>query len=258
MPKPTGTWQFDTTCIGQRVVVYDSLESTNSTASALATSLESTDGVAIIARNQTAGRGQYGRLWLSQPGSSLLLSVILQPPAEIRRPVVLTALAAVAVAEAIYVLTGEQARVKWPNDLLVHGRKVCGLLIEQHAGSVVLGVGLNLNQSAKEFAASGLPGATSLAIMTGRACSLRRAAEAVLLRLDAEYARLLAGEIIALEADWKWRIGMLGKQVSIERMDGTTIAGRLFEMGFDGLELEIPDGLFRVVLPETIRHIRVT
>jgi BirA family biotin operon repressor/biotin-[acetyl-CoA-carboxylase] ligase len=256
MVQPTEIWQFDTAYIGQRVLVFDSLESTNTTAAVLATGAVSSDGLAIIARHQTAGRGQFGRVWLSQPDSSLLLSVILQPPKEMSRPVVLTALAAVAVAEAIYALSGHQACIKWPNDLLVRGRKVCGLLIEQHAGKVVLGVGLNLAQSAKEFAAAGLPEATSLAMLTDHPVMLPSAAEAILRRLDAEYSRLCAGEIIPLEADWKWRMGLLGRQVLLERMDGSTMVGRLFEMGFEGLELEIAQGLFRVVSPETITHIR--
>jgi BirA family biotin operon repressor/biotin-[acetyl-CoA-carboxylase] ligase len=182
--------------------------------------------------------------------------VALQPPRELCRPVILTAMAAVAVAESLYALTSAQARLKWPNDLLVHGKKVCGLLIEQHASTVVLGIGVNLLQSAEEFEAAGLPAATSLAMICGREIALRAAAESVLGRLDREYARLLAGELIALEADWKWRIGLLGRQVEVEKMDGTVVEGRLHEMGFDGLELEVADGLFQVIVPETVAHLR--
>jgi BirA family biotin operon repressor/biotin-[acetyl-CoA-carboxylase] ligase len=255
MDQPCETWRFPTVRIGQRVLVYDSLESTNSTAARLAAMEEIEDGLAIVAEHQTAGRGQYGRVWQSQPGSSLLLSIVLRPPREVCRPVILTALAAVAVAEAVYDLTGAQARLKWPNDLLVRGKKICGLLIEQHAASVVVGIGLNLTQSADEFAAAGLPEAASLAMLSQRAVAHRGALEAVLTRLDQEYGRLIAGERVAIEADWKWRLGLLGRQVKVERYDGSTETGRLHEIGFDGLELEVADGLFRVIVPEVIAHV---
>lgn len=256
MNRPRETWQLDAVHIGRRVLVFDSLESTNSTAAQLATSDATADGLAIIAEHQTAGRGQYGRVWQSPPGSSLLLSVVLRPPGYLRRPVILTALAAVAVAEAVYSLTGAQARLKWPNDLFVRGKKVCGLLIEQHAGVVVMGIGLNLTQNAEEFAAAGLPEATSLALLSDRPISLRGTADAVLGRLDQEYSRLINGEQTAIEADWKWRLGLLGRQVTVERYDGSVETGRLHEMGFDGLELEVADGLFRVIVPETVAHVR--
>lgn len=256
MPEPLETWCLETERIGRTTLVFESLESTNTTAARLATSPEAMDGLALIAHYQTSGRGQYGRLWHSRPESSLLLSVVLQPPRELCRPVILTAMTAVAVAEAVYGLTSVQTRLKWPNDLLVHGKKICGLLIEQHAGAVVLGIGLNLLQTAEEFASSDLPQATSLALVGGREIPVRIAAEAVLGRLDREYARLLSGEMVAVEADWKWRIGLLGRQVEVELIDGTRVTGRLHEMGFDGLELEVADGLFRVIVPETVAHLR--
>ena len=76
----------------------------------------------------------------------------------------------------------------------------------------------------------------------------------VIRQLDAEYGRLLAGERVAVEADWKWRVGLLGRQVIAERTDGTTMTGRLREMGFDGLELDTATGL-QVLVPETVRHV---
>src|SRR5207248_2260186 len=152
--------------------------------------------------------------------------------------------------------TGIQAKVKWPNDLLLCGKKVCGILIEQHAATAVLGVGLNLTQTADEFAEAGLPDATSLALASGAPFDQRTAAEVVLRRLDAEYGRLLAGERVAVEADWKWRVGLLGRPVEVELADGTTARGRLREMGFAGLELDTPDGPARVIAPEVVRHLR--
>jgi BirA family biotin operon repressor/biotin-[acetyl-CoA-carboxylase] ligase len=251
---PRETWRFDTRHVGRQVLVFDTVSSTNDVAAELADDPRNA-GVVVLADFQTAGRGQYGRVWESRPGCSLLMSVLLFPPPGLNRPVILTAWAAVAVGDAARQLTGVQTRIKWPNDLLARGKKVCGILIEQRRGTVV-GVGLNLNQSAADFAAAGLPDASSLAIVVGLPIDPRAAAGVLVRRLDAEYDRLLAGERTALEADWKWRVGLLGRHVTAELADGSTASGRLREMGFDGLELEHGDGAFRVLTPETVRQLR--
>lgn len=257
MTEPREEWHFDTVRLGRRVLVYDELASTNTTAMALASRERERpeEGLAILAEHQTAGRGRFGRVWRSRPGSALLLSVVLYPPPELRRASILTALAAVAVAEAVYQLTSLQARIKWPNDLLVRGNKISGILIEQGSATVV-GIGLNLNQTRDEFDAAGLPEATSLAILTGQEFELRRAAEVLLRAFDFEYERLLAGERVAVEADWKWRTGLLGQHVEIERSDGTRLCGRLKEMSFDALEVEPAEGVVLKLIPESIEHVR--
>lgn len=252
-PLPREEWQFGTAHVGRRVLAFSEVDSTNSVAAAVAG--PDADGLVLVAENQTAGRGRFGRVWQSRPGSSLLMSVVLFPPPELRRASILTAWAAVAVGEAVYSLAGVQARIKWPNDLLVLGKKVCGILIEQ-GKAVVVGIGLNLNQTADELAAAGLPDATSLSVITGRTVDLQAAAGEVVRHLDSEYARLLGGERVAVESVWKWRTGLLGQQVVIERTDGSSVAGWLWELGFDGLELELPGGEVRVIVPETVEHVR--
>jgi BirA family biotin operon repressor/biotin-[acetyl-CoA-carboxylase] ligase len=183
------------------------------------------------------------------------MSVLLAPPVELRRPVVLTAWAAVGVGEAIRTLTGVQAKLKWPNDLLVRGKKVCGILIEQGAGTVA-GIGLNLNQSADDFAAAGLPDATSLGLSVGARIDPRTAAVVAIRRLDEEYDRLLAGERVPLESDWKWRLGLLGRQVIAELADGSVLGGRLRDLSFDGVEIERDEYAVEVVRPEFVRQLR--
>lgn len=248
--QPCETWHLDCAHIGRRILVFDQLESTNTTALELAATEPA--GFVVVADHQTAGRGQYGRVWQAPPGSSLLMSVALRPPPEMCRAVILTALAGVAVGDAIFTLTGVQARIKWPNDLLLQGKKVCGILIEQHGEVAIIGIGLNLAQTAGVFAAGGLPAATSL----GMDIHPRRAAEAVLRCLDREYGRLLIGERVAVEADWKWRVGLLGRPVAVELIVGTGIMGRLREMSFDGLELETATGAVQQVVPEQVRQLR--
>jgi BirA family transcriptional regulator, biotin operon repressor / biotin---[acetyl-CoA-carboxylase] ligase len=259
MYSPRETWHFDTERIGRRALVYDSVDSTNTRAAEFAQSNPDADGLVFVADQQTAGRGQYGRVWLSRPGSSLLMSVVLRPPPELLRPVILTAWAAVSVAEAILALTGVQARIKWPNDLLVRGKKVCGILIEQtgtgSAVTTVAGIGLNLNQTADEFAQANLPDATSLGVLTGSVIDARTAAGVLVRKLDLEYARLVAGEHVAVEADWKWRIGLLGRHVVVEHLGGDVTTGRLRDMAFDGLEVENTEGFVQVIAPESVAHI---
>ncbi len=257
---PRETWHFDTELIGRRVLVYDSVDSTLSLGAALAASEEDTDGLILIADHQSAGRGQYGRTWTSRPGSSLLMSVIVRPPTELRRPVILTAWVAVAIADAVKTLTGAQARLKWPNDLLVTEKKICGILIEQSSSAgaltTIAGTGLNLTQTAEEFAQANLPSATSLGIISGGAIDTRAAAGVVIRKLDREYSRLCAGESSAVETEWKRRTGLLGRQVVIEHLGGASTTGRLRDMSFDGLELEDPAGFVSVVAPESVAHVR--
>jgi BirA family biotin operon repressor/biotin-[acetyl-CoA-carboxylase] ligase len=241
------------------VLVFDRLDSTSTQAGALAIDPDN-DGVAVLAREQTGGRGQYGRSWLCPRGAGVLLSVVVFPPAALRRPALLTAWAAVSVCEAIRTSGGLQARIKWPNDVLVRGRKVCGILIEQAVrsggGGTIVGIGLNVNQPANVFAEAGLLEAGSLAVFTAETRDTDKVARQLLDHLDEEYDRLCQGDLASLEACWKWRLGLLGKQVVAECADGDR-RGRLLEIGWDGLQLEQADGGLVCVQPEAVRQLKL-
>jgi BirA family biotin operon repressor/biotin-[acetyl-CoA-carboxylase] ligase len=269
---PREEWHLDTLHLGQRVLVYNCLDSTNSRAGQLADD-PGNHGLVILAEEQTAGRGQHGRSWQAPAGTSVLMSVLLFPPPPLRRPALLTAWAAVAVCETILQATGLQAKIKWPNDVLVRGKKVCGILIESKVPgpkslspsleldaptsdwAVVVGIGLNINQTAEEFAKAGLPEAGSLAVLTGKTFDCSTVARLLVEKLDEEYDRLVQGDQATLEACWKWHIGLLGKQVAVECPEGTHW-GRLRELTLDALELEMERGEIRRFLPEVVRHIR--
>ncbi len=244
---------LNTRHIGRRILFFDSVDSTNSVAAGLADD-PANDGVAVLAAEQTAGRGQHGRRWQCRPGDGVLLSVLLFPPPALRRPAVLTAWAAVAVCETVQGLTGLQARIKWPNDVLLRGRKVCGILIEQGRAAVV-GVGLNVRQPAAYFAEAGLPHGASLAQFTDADLDAHLAAEALLFRMDEEYGRLRDGDLATLEACWKRHIGLLGREVIAERYDGPRCRGRLLELGFDGMRLEGPGAAAMTLAPEKVRQL---
>jgi BirA family biotin operon repressor/biotin-[acetyl-CoA-carboxylase] ligase len=250
---PHEEWQLPTQRLGRRVLVYERLDSTNSLAASLADD-SANDGLAILTDEQTAGRGQHGRRWQCPPGSGVLLSLLLFPPPALRRPALLTAWAAVSVCETILQATGLQARIKWPNDVLIRGRKVCGILIEQGQGTVA-GIGLNLNQSSGDFEQAGLPEASSLAVFTGKMLDSRQVARSLLHQLDEEYDRMCQGDVTTLEACWKWRVGLLGKPVQAECHNGVH-RGRLVEMAFDGIVLLGEESQPIPLRPESVRQLR--
>jgi BirA family transcriptional regulator, biotin operon repressor / biotin---[acetyl-CoA-carboxylase] ligase len=248
--NPTEEWHLNTSCLGKRVLLFDRLDSTNAFALGLT---EENDGLVVVAGEQTAGRGQHGRTWSCPAGAGVLMSVLLFPHPHLRRPALMTAWAAVSVCESIQKTTGLKAQIKWPNDVLIEGRKVCGILIEQARG-VVAGIGLNVNQPAEHFAAAGLPNATSLAAIGGQRHICRDLARQLIIELDLQYQRLYQGNMLPLEQRWQQCIGLLGKQVQLETAAGSQI-GQLREITFDQLTLRLPDQTSLRVPPEAVKSL---
>lgn len=274
MNAPRQEWSLGTRRLGRRVLVFDRLDSTNDLAATLAGDPDN-DGLAILAGEQTAGRGQHGRTWLAAPGQSVLLSLLVAPPPELCRPAVLTAWAAVAVCRTIHHTIGQPTRIKWPNDVLLHGRKICGILIESAVRSppsairqgqertadsgqrmAVVGIGLNVQQSAAAFAAAGLPEATSLAQFTVHRLDTHAVAIDLIRQLDGDYDALCQDNLGALETCWKERLGLLGKQVVAECHDATH-QGRLIELSFRGVKLSRPGEPSLILAPERIQRIQI-
>ncbi|MBI3822107.1 MAG: biotin--[acetyl-CoA-carboxylase] ligase [Planctomycetes bacterium] len=259
-PMPDNIWALDTDHLGRQVSIHNCLDSTN--ALALSLSNDPTQhGLVILAREQSAGRGQYGRSWQAPAGSSVLLSVLLFPPPELRRPVLLTAWAAVAVCETITHLTELDARIKWPNDVLIHGKKVCGILIEQRTTGMadfplasVVGIGLNVTQSAELFEQAGLPDAASLGSISGKSLTSEDVARNLIGQLDQRYHHLVTGDLAAIETPWKERLGLVGQAVVVECVQHRH-HGRLLEAAFGGLQLESAAGEVVCLPPEMVRHI---
>jgi BirA family biotin operon repressor/biotin-[acetyl-CoA-carboxylase] ligase len=136
---------------------------------------------------QTAGRGRLGRAWLAPPGSSVLASIVLRPDVPTARLAELSVVAGRACAAAIAELTGLEPTVKWPNDVLVAGRKVAGILAEAREGRVVLGVGINVAQHEGELPERAEHPATSLLLETGTVLSRAELLAAFLDHLEREY-----------------------------------------------------------------------
>jgi len=142
--------------IGREVIVLESAVSTNDAAREIGCHRDDPEGIVVIADEQTGGRGRFGRTWISPPGVNLYCSVILKPDIVSGNVQVVTLAAAVAVASAIRQETGINAEIKWPNDILVNNRKVCGILAETRSGGsspalLIVGIGVNVNMHRDAF-----------------------------------------------------------------------------------------------------------
>jgi len=146
------------------------------------------EGAVAATDEQTEGRGRLGRTWQAPAGTSLLFSIVLVPPVATARMPELSLVAGTAVAEAIESETGLRATIKHPNDVLIEGRKVAGILAEASEGRVVLGVGVNVSQTAAQLPEGVQTPATSLSL-EGAAVDRVELLAAILERLEAHYDR---------------------------------------------------------------------
>lgn len=179
------------------------------------------NGAIATADHQTAGRGRLGRRWEEAPGTSVLVSILLRPPAERPAPE-LSLVAAVAAAEAVEEAAGVTATVKWPNDVLVAGRKAAGMLAELRAGAVVLGIGVNVNQTEAQLPREAKVPPTSLRIETGREHDRERVLATLLARLDGAYAGWVRNGLGPLLPELRRRDALLGREL---RAGGVSGAG---------------------------------
>jgi BirA family biotin operon repressor/biotin-[acetyl-CoA-carboxylase] ligase len=145
------------------------------------------EGTIAVAEEQTDGRGRLGRNWDAPAGTSLLVSVVLLPAVEAARLPELSLVAGRAVAEAILEVTGVEPAIKFPNDVLIGGRKVAGILAESSEGRVVLGIGVNVNQTREQLPAGAQTEPTSLRLELGKPVNRVQLLAAVLLQLERAY-----------------------------------------------------------------------
>jgi BirA family biotin operon repressor/biotin-[acetyl-CoA-carboxylase] ligase len=151
------------------------------------------EGAIAVTEEQTEGRGRLGRVWHAPMRTSVLVSIVLRPPVESPRLPELSLVAGGAVAEAIADVTGLQPAIKYPNDVLVGGRKVAGILAESSEGRVVLGIGVNVNQRQEQLPADAQTEPTSLRVETGDQVERAELLAAILRRLERAYTAWITG-----------------------------------------------------------------
>ena len=193
------------------------------------------EGAIATTDHQTGGRGRLGRAWVEAPATSVLVSILLRPPSQ--RPAhELSLVAGLATALAVEDATALAAQIKWPNDVMLNRRKVAGVLAELRDGVVVLGIGLNVNQTREQLPAETKTAAASLRTIDGRERDREEVLEVLLGRLSAAYETWRKGGLQGLYDDLGSRDFLRGRRVAV---DGTSGVG-------DGIER---DGRLAVATP---------
>ncbi len=202
---------------------YRSLASTQTLARAWAAT-GAPEGAVVLADHQTAGRGQHGRSWTAPRGTALLFSVVLRPRLPVARWPEIPLATGCAVAEGLETVAPVSARLKWPNDVLVGGRKLAGILAEGVAGTsplVILGIGVNVSQRDSDWPPDLAATAGSLASL-GASVARETLLAAILVRLAGWYGVLLDEGFEPVRAAWRRR-GLLGLRIPLPDGEGTTV-----------------------------------
>jgi BirA family biotin operon repressor/biotin-[acetyl-CoA-carboxylase] ligase len=173
------------------------------------------EGAIALADEQTQGRGRLGRRWEAPPGRAILCSLLLRPPRERPAPQ-LALVAGVALAEALEAASGLRLAIKWPNDVYAGDAKLAGILAEARDGVVVLGFGINVGQAADELP----PGATSLALATGRGWEREPVLLAVLASLERRYRDWVARGLGSVRDELAARDLLRGREVVVDGRAG--------------------------------------
>lgn len=216
---------LETEQFGRQIRYVDSTPSTQNIAHQWAKE-GAPEGAVVIAEEQVQGRGRMGKAWHSPPRTGIWMSLILRPPILLAEASQLTLLASVGIQEAISKETGLSAKIKWPNDILVQGKKVCGILTEirgehDQVHYVIVGIGMNVNTEAKDFPEELKNVGTSLAIETGRKVHRAFLVATILKELEQTYFHYLQEGFSPIRRKWEQIAGMLGHVVTARSMQST-------------------------------------
>lgn len=237
LSKKTLDHAISTTLIGRPIYYFPEISSTNTYALKIS-AREPQDGTLVIANYQTHGRGRHRRAWRAPRGKALLFSLLLTPPPALRGLQLLTIIAAISVCEATKQLYSLPVSIKWPNDVLIGGRKICGILTELTTrrgvtSAVVVGMGINVNQKAPELPrAVGMP-ATSLLIEHGEKISRLELLTKILERFEHYYRLFRRDQREQVINQWRRFSSTLGQQVRVQTHE-TTFFGAAVDIETDG------------------------
>jgi len=237
--------------IGSKIIHRETLDSTNILAFRQALAGEA-EGVCVVAESQERGKGRLGRKWSSPPGKNIYLSVILRPAIHPSIVYPITFLSSLAVSDTIEGLAGVKATLKWPNDVLVEGKKISGTLIELSTEAdmvrfVVIGIGLNVNMSPDDMDSQIKATATSLFMETKKTYERPRVCGILLSNLERYYDLFKKEGARAICDIWEERAGIRGKHLTINQM-GEIFAGTAMGIDRDGAILLEIDGTTKKIL----------
>jgi BirA family biotin operon repressor/biotin-[acetyl-CoA-carboxylase] ligase len=226
-----------TKVVGRDIRVFEETSSSNDVVARLARD-GLKEGLVVFAESQTKARGRLGRRWLAPARKGLWFSLLLRPELRPHEATRLTIASATAVRRAIAAQTGLRAEIKWPNDILVGGKKAAGILTELYAELervqyVILGIGIDVNLNATDFPADLRSLATSLKIELGKTVSRPELAVRVLQELDYDYYRICSGRFGEVAEEWQEQCTTIGHNVVI-RTGKREIRGRAESLGDDG------------------------
>jgi len=247
---------LNTKIIGSHIYYFDSLDSTMNTAMQLGIKAAS-EGTVVLAEAQKKGRGRLGRDWVSPKYKGIYLSLILRPQIPPGQLPILTLLTAVSICEALESACSLDAKIKWPNDIFVHNKKLGGILTELNAEMdevrfVVIGVGLNVNNDKNSL----LPGATSIAAEKGQAYNRVYILQQILRNLEKNYFFLKTNGGDFIIKEWRLRNITLGRRVKIS-LHKDHIEGEAVDIDSDGaLLLRKDSGLTHRVTAGDVTHCR--
>lgn len=229
-----------TTTLGQNIHYEETVDSTQKIA--LRLSLEGApEGTAVIAEEQTGGRGRLGRQFYSPKYTGVWMSIILRPKLPPQKAPQLTLITAVAVVQAIEEVTNLRPQIKWPNDILLNGKKVTGILTEMQAesdriDSVIIGIGLNVNQETEDFPEELRTIATSLFIESGKKVNRAELARQLLLKLENLYTLYLKEGFYPIKLLWESYAVSIGKMITARMLHGS-LYGKAVGITEDGVLL---------------------
>ncbi len=209
--------------IGSKLYYFDSLESTNEYAKTLIK--DAPEGAVILVDQQTGGRGRFGKQWYS-PEGGIWMSVILRPP----DPSLISIIAGIAVCRALH-MNGVLPGIKWPNDIVLNGKKIGGTLTEIIDKTVILGIGVNLN--IREFPDELEAIASSVFLETKKHLEKKMVFDTLCKQLDDCYIMLKQNKVTDLLTEWRHYTILLGQQVVIEMPD-KELSGKVLDISRDG------------------------
>jgi len=242
--------------LGKEIHFYREVSSTNSIARQMAKS-GAREGTIVISRTQSSGRGRLQRKWFCPPGKGLLLSMLLRPKISVHFIPQLTLLTAVVVAETIKAVTGCLAGIKWPNDIYINHKKVCGILAETsfsrtNVEYVIIGLGLNVNLDTDQLPTDCKETSTSLSLELGQSVSRIRLLKQFIICWDEHLQGFIRGGHPYLRSKWMENNVTIGKNVSINKGDHSIdgLAIDVSEKG--GLIVRLADGSLQEYLAEDV------